>query len=48
MKAPLIIKRLIGVVILMAALVGLLSFVFVIAAMLDARRDFRGLNRLEE
>lgn len=47
-KAPVIVKRLIGVVLLMAALVGLLSFVFVIAAMLDARRDFRGLNKLEE
>ena len=47
-KAPVIVKRLIGVVLLMAALVGLLSFVFVIAAMLDARRDFRGLNKFEE
>ncbi len=48
MKAPVLIKRLLGVIVLLIGLSGIFSFIFVIAAMLDVRRDFRRLNRIEE
>ncbi len=48
MKAPVLVKRILGLMMLSIGLTGIFSMILVLIALWDARRDFRRLNKFEE
>jgi hypothetical protein len=48
LRVPGLIKKLLGFMVLLSGFTGFISIVLVLIALVDARRDFRKLNKFEE